>query len=114
MALAPAHGGAIGRRLDEIAGRPDMPVRETVSYDRIVDALKRVGRMAPQSPSEMSKLQLKLVTAGYRSKEALVVFLGIRVGCAIAAFVIASMPIFGQSSLLIAIGAAALGYLLPS
>jgi tight adherence protein C len=113
MVLAPAHGGAIERRLDEIAGRPDAPARETVSYERIVNALKRVGRMAPQSPSEMGKLQRKLVTAGYRSKEALVVFLGLRAGCALAAFAITSM-ILGASSLLFAIGAAAVGYLVPS
>jgi tight adherence protein C len=114
MALAPAHGVAIGRRLDEIAGRPDAPVRERVSYEKIVNALKRVGRMAPQSPSEMGKLQRKLVTAGYRSKEALIVFLGLRAGCALAAFAIASMPILGKSSLIFAIGAAGVGYLLPS
>jgi tight adherence protein C len=114
MALAPAHGGAIERRLDEIAGRPDLPVRESVSYERIVGALKRVGRMAPQSPSEMGKLQRKLVIAGYRSKEALIVFLGLRVGCAIAAFAVASMPILGKPSVIFAIGAAGVGYLLPS
>jgi tight adherence protein C len=114
MALAPAHGVAIGRRLDEIAGRPDGPVRERVSYDRIIDAMKRVGRMAPQSPSEMGKLQRKLVTAGYRSREALVVFLGLRAACALGAFVIASMPLVGKSSLLLATGAAGLGYVLPS
>jgi tight adherence protein C len=112
MALAPAHGGAIGRRLDEIAGRPEAPVREAVSYDRIVGALKRVGRMAPQSPAEMGKLQRKLVFAGYRSKEALVVFLGLRVGCAVLGFVTAS-GLFG-ASLLVTLTAAGLGYLLPS
>ena len=114
MALAPAHGVVIGRRLDEIAGRPDGPVRESVSYERLLNAMKRVGRMAPQSPSEMGKLQRKLVTAGFRSREALVVFLGLRAACALAAFVIASMPFVGRSSLVLAIGAAALGYLLPS
>jgi tight adherence protein C len=111
MALTPAHGAVIGRRLDEIAGRPDTPAREHVSYERIVSALKRVGRMAPKSPSEMGKLQRKLVTAGFRSREALIVFLGLRAGCAVAAFALASIA---TSSLLFAIGAAGLGYLLPS
>jgi tight adherence protein C len=114
MALAPADGGAIERRLDEIAGRPDLPVRDSVSYERIVSALKRVGQMAPKSPSEMGKLQRKLVIAGYRSREALIVFLGLRAGCALAAFAVASMPVFGRSSLLFAIGASGVGYLLPS
>ena len=111
MALAPAHGAAIGRRLDEIAGRPDAPARESVSYDRMVAALKRIGQMAPKSPSEMGKLQRKLVVAGYRSREALIVFLGLRAGCALAAFAVASLT---TSSLMFAIGASGLGYLLPS
>jgi tight adherence protein C len=111
MALAPAHGAVIGRRLDEIAGRPDTPAREHVSYERIVNALKRVGQMAPKSPSEMGKLQRKLVTAGFRSREALIVFLGLRAGCALAAFALTSVA---TSSLLFAIGASGLGYLLPS
>ena len=111
MALAPAHGAAIERRLEEIASRPDAPMRETVSYERIVNALKRVGRMAPQSPTEMGKLQRKLVFAGYRSREALIVFLGLRAGCALVAFALVSLA---TSSLPFALGAAGLGYLLPS
>ncbi len=110
-ALAPAHGGAIERRLDEIAGRPDAPPRERISYDRIVNALKRIGQMAPKSPTEMGKLQRKLVYAGFRSREALVVFLGLRVGCALAAFAVAS---FAALSVMFSFGAAGLGYLLPS
>ena len=111
MALAPANGAVIERRLDEIAGRPDAPVRERVSYNRIVSALKRVGQMAPKSSSEMGKLQRKLVIAGFRSREALIVFLGLRAGCALAAFALASIA---TSSLLFAIGASGVGYLLPS
>jgi tight adherence protein C len=112
MALAPAaHGAVIERRLDEIAGRPDAPVRDRVSYERILSALKRVGQMAPKSPSEMGKLQRKLVIAGFRSREALIVFLGLRAGCALAAFALASIA---TSSLLFAVGASGLGYLLPS
>ena len=110
-ALAPAHGGAIERRLDEIAGRPDALPRERISYDRIVNALKRIGQMAPKSPTEMGKLQHKLVYAGFRSREALVVFLGLRVGCALVAFAIAS---FAAASVMFSFGAAGLGYLLPS
>lgn len=110
-ALAPAHGGAIERRLDEIAGRPDALPRERISYDRIVNALKRIGQMAPKSPTEMGKLQRKLVYAGFRSREALVVFLGLRVGCALVAFAIAS---FAAASVMFSFGAAGLGYLLPS
>ena len=113
MVLAPAHGGMIERRLDEIAGRPDAPARERISYARIVSTLKRVGQMAPQSSSEMSKLQQRLVHSGYRSREALVVFLGLRAGCALAAFAILSMPIFGTPSLFLSLGAAGIGYVLP-
>ena len=113
MVLAPAHGGVIERRLDEIAGRPEAPARERVSYTRILGALKRVGRVAPKSSSETSKLQQRLVHAGYRSREALVVFFGVRAGCALAAFFIGTLPLFAKSSLFFSLGAAGLGYLLP-
>ena len=50
----------------------------------MIDTLKKIGAMAPQSRSEMGKLQQRLVTAGYRSHEAVTVFFGIRLGCALA------------------------------
>ena len=52
---------------------------ETPEYAKaIIDALKRVGNIAPKSASESGKLQQRLIAAGYRSKEALIVFFGIK------------------------------------
>jgi tight adherence protein C len=77
-------------------------------------ALKRMGRLAPGPSSEVGKLQQRLVCAGYRSTEALVIFVGIRVAVALLLFAILAMPILMRPNLLIAIGGAALGFLLPN
>jgi tight adherence protein C len=63
----------------------------------------------------MGKLRLQLVTAGYRGTEALIVFFGIRVALAVAAFVMFATPvIFGRPNLIMALGACGIGYLLPT
>jgi len=113
MIFSPRSAATIEQRLVEVTGSHAV-VADRGYEQAVVDALKRMGNIAPKSPSEMGKLQKKLLTAGYRSKEALVVFLGIRVGVAILAFVLIASPIFGRSNVFMALGAAALGYLLPS
>jgi tight adherence protein C len=113
MALAPRTTGAIERRLGEISGL-DPSVSESAPYkDVLVESFKKLSRYAPKSPSEMGKLQRKLVAAGYRSKEAMAVFIGVRLGVSLLAFFIASMPFF-HVPMLVAIGAAAIGYLLTT
>lgn len=92
-----------------------MTVHDAPSYNAtIVKTLKRLGTYAPQSPAEMGKLKARLVCAGYRGSEALAVFIGVRLGCALFAFGLASTPLVGRPNLLLALGAAALGYLLPA
>jgi tight adherence protein C len=115
MALSPAQGGAIAQRLGELSGtrvkRPD----DDPGYERVViDTLKRVGNIAPSSATEMGKLQQRLVAAGYRNHEALIVFFGIRLGCAFVAFAAMMSSLIGRPNVLFALGACALGYLLPS
>ena len=113
MALSPGLAGNVQRRLAEIGGT--VPVEDAPGYDQVVlDALKRMGRAAPKSPSEMGKLQLRLVTAGYRSTEALIVFLGVRVASAGILFALFATPLVFRPSLLLAITAAALGYMVPN
>ena len=115
MALSPGAAAAIQRRLGEIRGTPAMPVAEPAPYERmVVDSLKRLGRYAPKSPSELGRLRLKLVTAGYRGTEALPIFIGIRLGSALLFFLIATMSMFGRPNVLLTLGAAGLGYLLPA
>jgi len=54
--------GNVERRLAEIGGST-VPV-EAPSWERMSSTFKRMGRVAPQSPSEMGKLQRRLVAAG--------------------------------------------------
>ena len=111
MVLSPSGAAIIQRRLGELRG---VPVEEPVFTEKAVKTLKHLAKYAPQSPSEMGKLQKKLVCAGYRNKEALTIFMGIRLAASITAFAIAASPLVGRPNVFLAIGVAAVGYLLPS
>src|SRR3954468_2953272 len=115
MAFAPAASATIERRLGEATGRRVKAAAVDPGYDRgMVDTLRKIGAMAPQSRAEMGKLQQRLVTAGYRSQEAVAVFFGIRLGCALAVFFLLATPFIFRPNLLLALGGCALGYLLPT
>ena len=115
MMFAPGAAGTIERRLGEVTGTRVKASTGDPGYDRVmIDTLKKFGAMAPQSRSEMGKLQRKLVTAGYRSHEAVAVFFGIRLGCALVLFALLASPIAGKPNLMMALVGCALGYLLPS
>jgi tight adherence protein C len=114
MAMAPAAAVTIERRLGEVTGGRVKALADDPGYNRaLIDTLKKFGNVAPRMASEMGKLQARLVTAGYRSHEAIGIFFGIRLGCALGAFALAASPIFGRPNLSIALLACALGYLLP-
>ena len=114
LAMSSRAASTIEDRLGEVTGTTVKRPFDSVNYDRVVAALKRVGNLAPKRPTEMGKLQQKLVAAGFRSGEALAVFFGIRLGCAVLAFVVVSTPILFRPSMSMALAACALGYLLPS
>lgn len=114
IALAPSLAGNVERRLAEIGGGAAVPTVETPTWERMQATFKRMGKVAPQSPSEMGKLQRRLVSAGFRNNEALVIFLGVRVATAAAAFAVLATPIFMRPNIMLAFGAAGLGYLLPN
>jgi tight adherence protein C len=111
MALTPGYAAEIRRRLGEVSGKPVRSGNENV--DRVVDTLKRIGNAVPKSPSEMSKLQLRLVHAGFRRQDAIILFLGIRAGCALAVFAVMAAPFLFRASIPLALGGAGFGYLLP-
>jgi tight adherence protein C len=113
MSMSRGATATIERRLGELRDTP-VPVGQTSYPASLVGALKRMGRVAPNSTSERSKLQQRLVTAGYRGSEALPVFYGIRLGSALLLFGLVANPLFGRPNVGIALGMAALGYLLPS
>jgi tight adherence protein C len=114
MALAPAGGGVIQRRLGELRGVPDISVADTSAYsETMVKGFTRLGKYAPTPAREVGKLKARLVAAGYRGSEALAVFVGIRLGFALLVFALFSTPLFVKPNVMMALGGAALGYLMP-
>jgi tight adherence protein C len=114
MALSSSSGATIERRLSELTGAAMKGKADQPRYERVVDALKRVGTAVPHSAAEVGKLQQRLVQAGYRSHDAIIVFFGVRIGFAVLVFAAFSTPVFMRPNLLVALAACALGYLLPS
>ena len=116
-ALAPAGGAVVEQRLGEIqsARLAVAGVTEQVPRHKVLfDALKRLGQAAPASQREAGKLRQRLIWAGYRGKEAMVVFAGIRIGIALTCFGVLATPLLFRPNIMIALGAAAVGFLLPS
>jgi len=113
LALRPGRAAVIERRLREVSGRPG-PDADGAGYERVVDTLRRVGHAVPKSPGEMGKMQLRLVHAGFRRHDAVAIFFGLRAGCALVCFALMATPLLVRPSVPLALGAAALGYLLPT
>jgi tight adherence protein C len=112
-ALTVKPAGLDGRLRDVVGLQPELAEADAVSSQQIVSFLKRVGERVPKSAKELSKLQLRLVQAGYRGGEALPVFLGIRGGCALAAFALCMTPMFIRPSLTLALPAMGVAYVIP-
>ena len=114
LAFAPSGGSALQRRLGEVAAARTDHAEEPPPDRAVIQALKRVGAMAPHSTKEMGQLQSRLVAAGYRSREALVVFFGIRLGFAILCFALAAAPIFvTRPNFVMALAVCGVAYVLP-
>ena len=110
---APSSAATIERRLGEVTGVAMGGADEAAYGQAVVDTLKRIGQMAPKSTSEMGKLRQRLVIAGFRSSEAIVVFFGVRVGVALLAFALLATPIIVRPNLLLAMSVCLVGYVLP-
>jgi tight adherence protein C len=102
------------RRLGELGMAGPSPAASLHGNERLLKALKRLGRAAPKPSREIGKITERLIYAGYRGPEALTVFFGIRLGLAVVLFLVGSSPWVPRSSLLAGLAGAALGYLLPS
>jgi tight adherence protein C len=114
LAFAPSGGATIESRLGEVTAARTDRSEEPPADRTVIAALKRMGAMAPRSLKELGKLQQRLVTAGYRGREALVIFFGIRLGLAVLAFVVATTPLVGRPGLMLALCVCAVAYVLPS
>ena len=113
MALTPSTS-AIERRLGEVIGEAARPVPATSNIrDAVMDWLKRLGAVAPRSTAEMGRLQQRLVTAGYRRREAVIVFFGLRIVIAIVMFLVFESPIVKRPNLIMALAACGVAYVLP-
>jgi tight adherence protein C len=113
LAMSPGSAATIEERLGEVTGTRTKGMFEGAGYDRVViDTLKKIGSVAPKSPSEMGKLQQKLVTAGFRGNEALPIFIGIRLGLSLLAFALVATPVLVRPNLALALGASGFAYLL--
>ena len=113
LAFAPGGNATIERRLGELTGRPVDSV-DTERLQHVVGVLKRLGQAVPHSPNEMGKLQQRLVRAGYRSHDAVIVFFGIRIGLALLVFGVLASPLVMRPNLMVALTGAGVGYLIPS
>ena len=112
MAFSGGGGNTIERRLNDLTGAVQ-GAQEEEGYKNVVETLKKVGNAMPHSASEMGKLRLRLVQAGFRGHEAIAIFLGIRIGVALLFFATLATPLFVRPNLMFALGACGLGYLLP-
>jgi tight adherence protein C len=112
MAFSPTAAATIERRLSEVTGSKAKS-HTPAAYEQIVKTLKRVGDAAPKSTSEMGKLQQRLVCAGFRRRDAIAIFLGIRLGLALVLFALVATPVFVRPNVMFALAACGLGYLLP-
>jgi tight adherence protein C len=112
MALSPGAAFVIERRLDEIRGEPVADLAPSYRK-RVAESFATLSKYAPTPASEMGKLRARLVAAGYRRPETVAVFIGARLGLAVVSFALVALPVFGRANVLLALGAAAMGYLLP-
>ncbi len=113
-AFAPGGTSAMERRLAEVVGPFEGAAADNADYTKaVVKVLKRLGEHAPQRSTEVGKLRRRLVAAGYRGTEALIVFYGIRVGFAVLMFAILAAPVLVRPNIFLALAGAGLGYVVP-
>ena len=112
MRVAARQGTAMDRRLAEVVGSRDIE-EERPKFTAIKDAIKKVGSKVPVSPSEVGKVRLRLIQAGFRGAEALPIFVGLRMGVALCAFVLLATPLIVRPNVSIGLGGSLLGYMLP-
>ena len=113
MAFAPSGATTIEARLSEVTGGRTKAAFDEGGYDSVKKILKRIGEAAPRSASEMGKVRQRLVTCGYRNREALPIFYGVRIGIGLLFFFIMVSPLV-KPNLGLALGACGLGYVLPA
>ena len=110
--FATARGTVIDRRLAEVTGSDEREKREP-RFVVVKEAVRKFGTKVPVSPSEMGKVRLRLVQAGYRGAEAIPIFYGTRMAIAIGAFVLFATPLLVRPNVAVGLGGSLLGYIVP-
>jgi tight adherence protein C len=113
MALSPSGVSVIEKRLGEVTESREKIASGKSRDEKLSDLLQRVGAIAPRSTSELGKLQQRLLAAGFRRREAVAMFFGLRLTVAIACFAVAAMGLFGRPNLFLALGFCGFGYIVP-
>jgi tight adherence protein C len=114
LALSSGNATTIARRLDEVAEESQRPFDAEPERERLfVRLMKRIGQAAPKSPSEMGKLRLRLVAAGYRGHEAIIVLYGIRIALAVGCFLLFTTPVLFRPNLPAAVALGFMAYIMP-
>jgi tight adherence protein C len=112
LRFAGNRGNVIDRRLAEVTGSSG-PQENARAMEAVKNAVKKFGSKVPVSPSEMGKVRLRLVQAGYRGAEAVPIFYGTRMAIAIGTFVLFATPLILRPNVAIGLGGSLLGYILP-
>lgn len=74
---------------------------------------KKIASVIPKSPKDLSRLRRRLVTAGYRSLNAAIVFTAMKLISAVA-FSVMLLALLGRGGILIAIVGLGIGFTLPN
>jgi tight adherence protein C len=108
----PNKAAAIDRRLEELVVSRD-DGEQKPRLQALIALFKRIGEKVPRSPKELGPLRLRLVQAGFRRDEALAIFFGIRVMCALGLFIFFSSSILARPNMTMALAGLGVGYVLP-
>jgi tight adherence protein C len=120
--LLPARPASIGRRLEELeavgtTGFGELQRRRRQSSrEKWEGVLKVLGERASREEAEQEVTKSRMTQAGYISSSAASVFLGIRIALplVLAALSLLLVPFAGTLGLLVALMAAAFGWLIPT
>jgi tight adherence protein C len=120
--LVPARPASVGRRLDELeaAGTSGFGTtqrrRRQASRERWEAVLKSLGERAAGAEVEQAVTRTRLLQAGYTSPQAATVFWGVRMvmPLSLAGAALVFVPFAGTMGLLLALMAAAFGWIAPS
>jgi tight adherence protein C len=113
MRLATGRGSAIDRRLAEVTDMRGRGSDGAPHLDQVKDLLKKFGARAPRSTSEMSKVRMRLIQAGYRNEEALAIFYGLRMALSLVAFAVLATPLVIRPNVMLGLGGSLLAYVAP-